>query len=244
MNPLYHKLVFALAVLDDDKDSLLILCDVLEQNGEMALAQWGRAKKRNWQKRMDFVLGVVPHNITLYLTCDFLAESLQRLDQLKLRRRFYDQDRRNMTSLITSINDLGSWSWTEFVSSVQPSGEKNSIDPSNALQSISEVFPWAYGVQGIDLIAQTLHAAGSGIASAGRSTRPHEIDAAKSACRKVAKASREIVRPYATDIVSQQQPIGNMAAHAEKIQQLKDEIRENQFAAIENTVNRAIQLIS
>ena len=47
MNPLYHKLVFALAVLDDDKDSLLILCDILEQNGEMALAQWGRAKKRS-----------------------------------------------------------------------------------------------------------------------------------------------------------------------------------------------------
>ena len=61
---------------------------------------------------------------------------------------------------------------------------------------------------------------------------------------KSPRASREIVRPYATDIVSQQQPIGNMAAHAEKIQQLKDEIRENQFAAIENTVNRAIQLIS
>ena len=57
MNPLYHKLVFALAVLDDDKDSLLILCDILEQNGEMALAQWGRAKKRNWQKRMDFCFG-------------------------------------------------------------------------------------------------------------------------------------------------------------------------------------------
>lgn len=62
-------------VLLGEKDAHQVLGDLLEENGEEALAQWARREKNGVFRKLDFVLAVLPYRLTLCLGCDFLASA-------------------------------------------------------------------------------------------------------------------------------------------------------------------------
>ncbi len=70
---------FAIDVLDGAKNSNKILADLLEEAGERGAAQWARSRKGKRQKRLHFVLSILPVKTALALGCDF-ADHVARGD--------------------------------------------------------------------------------------------------------------------------------------------------------------------
>lgn len=187
----HNRLVFALNVLEGEEGAHLILADMLEEAGEHALAEFSRAQKGSRHKRLDFVLAILPHRVTLGVVCEFLVHSLSFIDGHDSPDHLEPNSRGSMIPLVKAINGIGDWA----------SSGSSDNDLSDHVATIGAVGPWAHGVQGIDTTMQTLHLAVTcakiAESSAESEARHAEQSAGASsdACRKVAKAAREMPKP-------------------------------------------------
>lgn len=76
MDPI-EMYVLGLGVLNHEPDTHKILADVLEEQGELGMAQWARSKKSSRVKRLDFVLAILPTRLALGVACSFAARALE-----------------------------------------------------------------------------------------------------------------------------------------------------------------------
>lgn len=74
----HTRLSLATGILDGEKDAHRILADMLDESGERGLADWCRAKKSGMRKRLEIVLGVVPHRIAVRLAAEFLRHAIRQ----------------------------------------------------------------------------------------------------------------------------------------------------------------------
>lgn len=187
----HNRLVFALNVLEGEEDAHLILADMLEEAGEHALAEFARAQKGSRHKRLDFVLAILPHRVTLGIVCQFLVHSLLIINEHEPLDHMEPSSRGSMIPLVTAINSIRDWA------------RDGSSDDGLAdhVATIGAVGPWAYGVRDIDTTMQTLHLAVTctQIAESNVANQPklanQNAGASIDACRKVAKAAREMPKP-------------------------------------------------
>ena len=72
MNDIERQLLpFGVAILDGEPDAHRILADFLEELGEPKQAEWARGKKSR-QKRLEFVVALLPASTAMAVGCDFL----------------------------------------------------------------------------------------------------------------------------------------------------------------------------
>ena len=64
---------FLQSVLLGGTDDRLVLADLLEEQGDAELASWCREQKEGIDERVEFVLALLPYQITLRLGCEFVA---------------------------------------------------------------------------------------------------------------------------------------------------------------------------
>ena len=188
MDSLQNRLIFALSILkDNDHSARLILSDLLESEGDTNLADWTRAKKKSWRKRLDGVIGVLPHMITLQITCDFVAKGLLSLPtrQAGWPQTLNDED---LSPLAHEVENVSRWA----------RGESPETILDESLRKISSVHPWQYGIFNISIMMQSLHLAISCAVTAEKDTanaRKH-ADSSRNASRKVIKATREMTKRH------------------------------------------------
>lgn len=74
----HTRLTLATGILDGEKDAHRILADMLDESGERALAEWCRAKKSGMRKRLEIVIGVVPHRMAVRAAAEFLRHAIRQ----------------------------------------------------------------------------------------------------------------------------------------------------------------------
>lgn len=186
------RLLLALDLLQGDRDARLILADVLDDEGDRALADWARFGSMKRHRTLDFVLAVLPHRLTLRLACDYFASSLSRLEEHKISGFMnHESYQPTLQPLITAVQYGSQWA-------------RGKIDDDTFHEhrnTIASVGPWAHGIRDLDLSMQSLHMALTYTEIAESELRSdvafalHEARQSRDASRKVAKASREILRP-------------------------------------------------
>ena len=197
MNLPHDRLIFALSVLDGEEGAHRILGDMLEEEGDRGLAQWARARKGKRHKRIDFVLGLLPHQVSLGLACDFLAHSLDLMDKHEWRNPRMGarvSGQRLLRSRIGALSVISDWS-RGLATSEQMAAQRSKIH---------SVGPWAHGIQDLNLATQALLVAVDYSIAASHSedasTARHQASESRNSSRKVAKLSRQFVRPVVDDL--------------------------------------------
>jgi hypothetical protein len=74
----HTRLTLATDILEGEKDAHRILADMLDESGERALAEWCRAKKSGMRKRLEIVIGVMPHRMAVRLAAEFLRHAIRQ----------------------------------------------------------------------------------------------------------------------------------------------------------------------
>ena len=121
----HERLIFALSVLDGEEGAHRILADLLEEEGDRGLAEWARAKKGKRHRRIDFVLALLPHQISLRLASDFLVRSLTLLDAHQWRGSPEPSTQRlSLSPAIEAVRGIGQWS--------QGSSTDEALEPATA----------------------------------------------------------------------------------------------------------------
>lgn len=65
------RYILTIAMLDGEPDAQHILADLLEEQGDLGVAKWARARKRHVVPRLELAIGLLPHRAALSLACDF-----------------------------------------------------------------------------------------------------------------------------------------------------------------------------
>lgn len=190
----HERLFFAQAVLRHEPDTHKVLSDLLEEEGERALADWARARKGNKYKRLDFVMALLPYMVSLQLGTEYLSHALKQVNR-QTRTSWGFRTATSWTApgalspLIEAVETICQWA----------QGAIDADSMNEACMVCSRVGPWSYGIQDIDQVMQALHAAArcAEIAEAcrermdGTGMRTHGTQAGVGA-RRVTKASRNI----------------------------------------------------
>ena len=74
------RYILTIAMLDGEPDAQHILADLLEEQGDVGVAQWARARKRHVVPRLELAIGLLPHRAALSLACDFAEHVIQPRD--------------------------------------------------------------------------------------------------------------------------------------------------------------------
>ena len=72
------RYILTIAMLDGQPDAQHILADLLEEQGEIGLATWARARKRHVVPRLELAIGMLPYRAALSLACDFAEHVIQQ----------------------------------------------------------------------------------------------------------------------------------------------------------------------
>ncbi len=185
------KMIFALSLLDGDREAHRILADMLEEEGDPGLANWARSRKGKRHKRLDFVLALLPHRISLRIACDFLVQSLTMVKQQESTGfGMTHQDDSFFPSLLSAVKGIADWT--------QGTIADETLDEYR--HTVASVRADAYNLRLIDSTMLTLHGALT-YALAADSLAPsdprlslHHACESRNASRKVAKASRELAK--------------------------------------------------
>jgi hypothetical protein len=220
MDPFSNRLIFAVSVLKQEEYAEQILGDLLEEEGERALADWARASKKAWHKRLDFVLGILPHRLTLKISSEFLYRSLNILAQLDQRTTYAGgTDSSSMESIVRAVSTIRDWAAGKPLSSqnlpksrlplhefaLSPDLDIESPEAQTqllgfAIHLMTDVWSWRYGIKDIDLIMQTFHVAVTSslhVLQNANDPKVHvAVDASRSSCRKVTKATLNMLKPF------------------------------------------------
>jgi len=201
MDTLQTRLMFALSVLNRDEDARLILSDLLESDGELGMANWARARKKTWQKRLDFVIGILPHRLTLRITSDFMVHILGLLNEQPRPNTYgaHPPNEADISPLIQRIHIISRWT----------QGKATADELEEAIRTMSWTDRRAYGILDIQSVMQTLHLAvlqTKQIAENPPLNRQASIDSIRNACRKVIRRSREMLRPVGHSFLRSQAP--------------------------------------
>ena len=183
----HDRYALALGVLNGDPETNMILADMLDEEGDRALAEWSRTPKKKKNKRLDFVLAVLPYKTGVLLACDFLIRGL-----------YYHAD---TDRLLDGVRQVRSWA----------TGEATGTELEKGCLVVSGVPAWQYGIKDIDQTMQALHTAAKCAEIAelceqrGEASqfRKHASEA-RNAVRRIARAAREIVKPIASQKLWQQ----------------------------------------
>ena len=71
------RYLLTIAMLDGEPDAQHILADLLEEQGDVGVAQWARARKRHVVPRLELAIGLLPHRAALSLACDFAEHVIE-----------------------------------------------------------------------------------------------------------------------------------------------------------------------
>ena len=191
-----ERLYFARAVLRHEPDTHKVLGDLLEEEGDRAMANWARARKGSKYKRLDFVMALLPYLVTLRLGTEYLSHALTQANKRSRTSWYYraatpqsSQARGALSPLITAVDTISQWT----------QGKVDADAMNDACMVCSRIGPWSYGIQDLDQVMQSLHAAArcAEIAEAcrermdGQGMRNHANQASIGA-RRVTKGSRNI----------------------------------------------------
>jgi hypothetical protein len=131
----FDQYTLALSVLDGEPDAHRLLADLLDEHGERGLAQWARAGKAKRQRRLDFVIAVLPANLSVSLASEFLGYALAPLEEAQ-------------NLLHNALTPIRQWA-------AAPAGDP----PARALAALASSTPWIFGVRDVDRASQSLHMA-------------------------------------------------------------------------------------
>ncbi len=192
------RLLFAMGVLDGEPEMHKVLADLLEEEGDRGLAQWARAKKRNRHKRLDFVLAVLPYRTALQIGCEFLTHALDiHSDTASLC-----QSIRMVRDWVMDMGDEQSSEIRE--QNLQQNFEHGCIAMTRVPRDWLRMF-------NIDRVMQSMHAASKSAEIAMESERELNVRMfrsysaeCKNGVRRVAKGSREMIKPLVAEIQYQQ----------------------------------------
>ena len=194
-----NRLVLAREVLADNREAALVLADLLEEEGDRAMASWARARKRNRYKRMDFVIGVLPVLTALQVACDFMAHALHL--HIEFPVTYYDYPHGSKVSknsrlrpLLDSVRNVSRWAAGESRDLTRECAIIAGVGPGNEI-SLRE----------LDLLMQALHVAilSAQVVEQRKSSgakSQHEATASRDASRKVARGARQLVKPVTAAI--------------------------------------------
>ena len=73
------RYILTTAMLDGEPDAQIILADLLEEQGDLGLAQWARARKRHVVPRLELAIGLLPFRTALSAACDFAEHAMEGL---------------------------------------------------------------------------------------------------------------------------------------------------------------------
>ena len=80
------RYIFAADVLLNKPDAKLILADLLEDQGDIALATRARGKISTSQKRLDFVISIIPWSVAIQMTTVMVQHAFEGLSHRRINR--------------------------------------------------------------------------------------------------------------------------------------------------------------
>lgn len=188
--------VLGLGVLNHEPDTHKILADVLEEQGELGMAQWARSKKSSRIKRLDFVLAILPTRLALGVACSFAARALELFP--KDRVHYSHQYTQSLQSKIREM--------VQVVSSTR----RLATEHGNNDVIVAPLLSWArnaYSTTEETKVVLALHTAVMHLlkldeyreAGDYHGERIQVIEC-RNELRKVCKLARQLVRKYESDI--------------------------------------------
>lgn len=191
--------ILALGVLNQDEGTHHILGDLLEEEGDLGMAQWARAKKNNRYKRLDFVLGILPYHVALDCVAEFAIQAIkistEYVKSFRTRVDYYEVS--SCEPITSALANIQMWARREEM--------EESISRSLSVLANYQVEP--YDIREKTSLMQSMHIATQCAVAADRlnemgeyrDARKHALES-RNAIRRAAKSARLVSEPAGTSI--------------------------------------------